>query len=134
MELKGKTALVTGAGSGIGRAIAIRFAKEGARIIVNDVDGRAAERTAQEIEALGGHGFPLQANISKREDVHAMVAKGVARFGTITILVNNAGIGGSSILTKDMPQEAWETTVISELLNANLNCVPRIFSLTDRNA
>jgi NAD(P)-dependent dehydrogenase (short-subunit alcohol dehydrogenase family) len=122
MELSERIALVTGAGSGIGRAIAIRFAKEGARIIVNDMDGRAAERTAQEIEALGGQGFPLQANISNREEVHGMVARGVDRFGTINILVNNAGTGGSSIVTKDMPPEAWENTVSVNLNGAFYCC------------
>jgi len=122
MELKGKIALVTGAGSGIGRAIAIRFAKEGARIIVNDMDGRAAERTVQEIEALGGLAHPLQANISNREEVHEMVAKGVDRFGPIDILVNNAGTGGSSIITKDMPADAWESTVSVNLNGAFYCC------------
>ena len=122
MELSGRIALVTGAGSGIGRAIAIRFAKEGARIIVNDMDGRAAERTVQEIEAVGGQGFPLQADISNREEVHGMIARGVDRFGTINILVNNAGIGGSSIITKDMPPEAWENTVSVNLNGAFYCC------------
>jgi len=122
MELFGRIALVTGAGSGIGRAIAIRFAKEGARIIVNDMDGRAAERTVQEIEALGGLAHPLQANISNREEVHEMVAKGVDRFGPIDILVNNAGTGGSSIITKDMPADAWESTVSVNLNGAFYCC------------
>jgi NAD(P)-dependent dehydrogenase (short-subunit alcohol dehydrogenase family) len=121
MELAGKIALVTGAGSGIGRAIAVRFAKEGARIIVNDMDAQAAEKTVQEIEALGGQAYPLQANISKREEVHAMVVKGADRFGAINILVNNAGTGGSSIITKDMPPEAWENTV-SVNLNGSFYC------------
>jgi len=122
MELKGKIALVTGAGSGIGRAIAIRFAQEGARIIANDMDGRAAEKTAQEIEALGGQAYPVQANISKREEVHAMAGKGTDRFGTISILVNNAGTGGASILSKDMPPEAWESTVCVNLNGAFYCC------------
>jgi NAD(P)-dependent dehydrogenase (short-subunit alcohol dehydrogenase family) len=122
MELSERIALVTGAGSGIGRAIAIRFAKEGARIIVNDMDGRAAERTVQEIEAVGGQGFPLQADISNREEVHGMIARGVDRFGTINILVNNAGTGGSSIVTKDMPPEAWENTVSVNLNGAFYCC------------
>jgi NAD(P)-dependent dehydrogenase (short-subunit alcohol dehydrogenase family) len=121
MDLKGKAALVTGAGSGIGRAIAIRFSQEGARIIVNDMDGRAAERTAKEIESLGGQAYHLQANVSMREEVRAMVAKGAARFGTIAILVNNAGTGGASIITKDMPPEAWESTV-SVNLNGPFYC------------
>jgi len=116
MELSEKIALVTGAGSGIGRGIAIRFAKEGARVIVNDMDGRAAEKTVQEIEGLGGQACPLQANISNREEVHEMVAKGVDRFGAVNILVNNAGTGGASIVTRDMPPDAWENT-----LSVNLN-------------
>lgn len=122
MELTGKIALVTGAGSGIGRAIAIRFAKEGARVLANDMDGRAAETTVKEIEALGGQAYPLQANISKREEVQEMVAKGADRFGTINILVNNAGTGGSSIITKDMPPEAWENTVAVNLNGAFYCC------------
>jgi NAD(P)-dependent dehydrogenase (short-subunit alcohol dehydrogenase family) len=132
MELAGKTALVTGAGSGIGRAIAIRFAKEGARIIVNDMDGRAAEKTAQEIDALGGHAYPLQANISRKEEVHAMVAKGADRFGNINILVNNAGIGGSSIITKNMPPEAWESTVSVNLNGAFYCCQAVIPGMIDK--
>ena len=122
MELRGKTALVTGAGSGIGRAIAIRFAQEGARVIVNDMDGRAAEKTVQEIEGLGGQGYAVQANISNREEVRELAAKGTARFGTITLLVNNAGIGGSSIITKDMPADAWENTVSVNLNGAFYCC------------
>jgi NAD(P)-dependent dehydrogenase (short-subunit alcohol dehydrogenase family) len=122
MELTGKIALVTGAGSGIGRAIAIRFAKEGARVIVNDMDRGAAERTAKEIEALGGQAYPLQANVSKKEEVFGMVAKGTERFGTISILVNNAGTGGASIITKDMPPDAWENTVSVNLNGAFYCC------------
>ena len=122
MELTGKIALVTGAGSGIGRAVAIRFAREGARVIVNDMDGPAAERTVKEIEALGGQAYPLQANVSRKEEVRAMVAKGTARFGTINILVNNAGTGGASIITQDMPPEAWESTVSVNLNGAFYCC------------
>jgi NAD(P)-dependent dehydrogenase (short-subunit alcohol dehydrogenase family) len=132
MELDGKIALVTGAGSGIGRAIAIRFAKGGAHVIVNDMDGRAAEKTAHEIEALGGQAYPLQANISNREEVHEMVAKGVDRFGAINILVNNAGTGGSSIITRDLPADAWENTVSVNLNGAFYCCQAVIPGMIDQ--
>lgn len=122
MDLKEKASLVTGAGSGIGRAIAIRFAQEGARVIVNDMDGRAAEKTAKEIEALGGQAYPLLADVSRKGEVCTMVAKGAARFGSINILVNNAGTGGASIITKDMPPEAWENTVSVNLNGAFYCC------------
>lgn len=121
MELDGKVALVTGAGSGIGQAIAIRFATEGARVIVNDVDGRAAERTVQEVEKRGGQGLAAQANISNVEEVQRMAANAIDRFGAIDILVNNAGIGGASISVRDMPPEAWERT-ISVNLNGAFYC------------
>lgn len=122
MELDGRVALVTGAGAGIGRAIATRFAKEGARLLVNDRDERAAEGTVQEIDALGGQGFAQKADISKKEEVDEMVAKGIDRFGAIDILVNNAGIGGSSILTRDMPSESWQNTIVVNLNGAFYCC------------
>lgn len=122
MELDGRVALVTGAGAGIGRAIAIRFANEGARLLVNDRDERAAERTVREIESLGGQGFAQKADVSQKEQVAEMVAKGIDRFGTIDILVNNAGTGGSSILTRDMPSESWENTIVVNLNGAFYCC------------
>lgn len=92
MKLEGQIALVTGAGSGIGRAIAVLFAKEGARVVVNDVKREAAAAT---VEAMGGardRGFPIQADVSDSSAVRAMFAEAAERFGGLDILVNNAGI------------------------------------------
>ncbi len=92
MRLAGRTALVTGAGSGIGRAIAERFASEGARVIVNDVNREAAQAV---VDAMGGataNGFAIQADVSDSGAVRAMFDEVSQRFGGLDILVNNAGI------------------------------------------
>jgi 3-oxoacyl-[acyl-carrier protein] reductase len=88
-----RTALVTGASRGIGRAIAIQLARDGAAVGVNYANAREhAERVCAEIEAAGGQAAPLQADISQREQVLAMVAELTAKFGAPDILVNNAGL------------------------------------------
>ena len=111
MELTNRIALVSGAGRGIGHAIALRLAEEGAHIIVNDIDMESGTETAAEIEGVGGKALPIKADVSRKEEVHSMVAKGMREFGMIDILVNNAGIGGSSCLVKDIPDDIWSRVV-----------------------
>jgi 3-oxoacyl-[acyl-carrier protein] reductase len=92
MEIKGKTAMITGGGTGIGRAIALKLAKEGANIIINfSRSSKEAEETLQDVKALGAEGMVYQADISKNADVTEMCKKTIERFGSIDILVNNAG-------------------------------------------
>jgi 3-oxoacyl-[acyl-carrier protein] reductase len=91
MKLEGRVALVTGAGRGIGRAIAQLFADEGARVVVNDVRGDAVERTAAEIGEARAVG--IQADVADSAQVRAMFAAVEEEFGTLDVLVNNAGIG-----------------------------------------
>lgn len=92
MKLEKRIALVTGAGSGIGKEIAIALAKEGAKVAVNDIDEAGIEATIQEIKSLGGEGFGVRADVASSQEVKAMFSRVVDRFGTLDILVNNAGI------------------------------------------
>jgi NAD(P)-dependent dehydrogenase (short-subunit alcohol dehydrogenase family) len=122
MELFNQVALVTGAGSGIGQAIALRFAKEGAYIIANDIDDESAEDTVKKLKAFGGQGLPYQADVSIRDQVCSMIEEGIRQFQKIDILVNNAGIGGSSILVKDLPAEMWDRVMAVNLKGAFYCC------------
>jgi len=92
MDLSGKNAIVTGGGMGIGKAIALTFAKAGAHISIPDVDLDAAKQTAVEVEALGQKGIAIEADVSVEDDVDALVNETVRAFGKIDLLVNNAGI------------------------------------------
>ncbi len=91
MDLEGKSAFVTGAGHGIGRAIALTLAREGARVAIVDLDGASAEAVRCEIARAGGHARALTADVTRREEVEAAVAATLAAFERIDILVNNAG-------------------------------------------
>ncbi|RJQ75210.1 MAG: SDR family oxidoreductase [Desulfobacteraceae bacterium] len=92
LELKGKTALITGAGQGVGREIARVLAAEGVKVAVNDLFQEKAEAVAAEIQKAGGEAMGVQADVGNLEQVRAMADRIVARFGTINILVNNAGV------------------------------------------
>jgi 2-hydroxycyclohexanecarboxyl-CoA dehydrogenase len=91
MKLKDRVAVVTGSGSGIGRAIALAMAREGARIAVVDLNEVGAQETVKEIEKEGGQAHPYRADVTKKAQIEAMVADVAQRWGTVHILVNNAG-------------------------------------------
>ena len=91
MRLEGKVAIVTGAGSGFGEGIARRFAGEGARVVVNDLDGGAATRVAREIVAAGGAAHAVAGDVSNDADVSRLVATALAAYGDLHAVVNNAG-------------------------------------------
>jgi NAD(P)-dependent dehydrogenase (short-subunit alcohol dehydrogenase family) len=90
--LTGRVAIVTGAGRGLGRAHALALARSGARILVNDLDGGAAEEVRREIESLGGAALGNRANVQHPAEVQAMVGEALQRWGQVDILVNNAGV------------------------------------------
>jgi len=107
MRLKGKVALVTGAGGGLGAAIAKRFAREGASLMCADRDGARAEGTASAITKAGGSGHAIQADVADPVQCDAQVTETVRRFGRIDIAVNNAGIALHK-LALDTSLEDWD--------------------------
>lgn len=115
MLLDGKVALVTGASRGIGRAIALRLASEGAKVAINFAGNqKAAEDVKSEIEANGGEAILVQANVADPAAVEAMFAKVVEAFGTVDILVNNAGITRDGLLLR-MKDEDFEAVIDTNL-------------------
>jgi NAD(P)-dependent dehydrogenase (short-subunit alcohol dehydrogenase family) len=107
VRLGNKVALVTGAGAGIGKQIALTLAEEGADIVVNDISLVTASKTCDEITALGRKALPVEADVSDYNQVEAMVEKAVRTFGRIDILVNNAGKTDSSGKPEDLKLEDW---------------------------
>ena len=110
MRLVGKSAIVTGAGRGIGKATALRFAREGADVLVPDLDLASSQAAAKEIQALGRKGVPMQMDVTRMADIHRMVETAVREFGKIDILVNNAGI----VIVRDLlelTEAEWDRTM-----------------------
>lgn len=108
MKLKGKTAVVTGAASGMGKAIAELFAQEGANVIVSDIHEEGARQVAEGIVAAGGTAKAVKANVAVKEDIEAMIDAAVNEFGTLDILVNNAGVMDNFEPVGDLTDEQWE--------------------------
>lgn len=111
-ELDGLNAVVTGAGSGIGRGIALVLAERGADVVVSDIDLSAAESVADEVRALGRVAHSVQADVTDRESTDSLASASIEAFGSIDVLVNNAGVGGASgWWERSSPTpEDWEAT------------------------
>ena len=112
--LADRVALVTGAGQGIGRGIALSLARAGADVVANDVVLEAAGDTAREIAELGRRSLAVQADVSDAAQVQAMVERSVAELGTVHILVNNAGIAQPAFIT-ELSEETWDRTMAVNL-------------------
>lgn len=118
MSFSGKVALVTGAGSGIGKAIANELAGLGVKIVVTDISSEGAQRVVDDIVAAGGEAAPLFANSASAEDNKKAVNFAVETFGRLNCAVNNAGIGGSAAPTGEVDIEDWH-----RVIDINLNGV-----------
>ncbi len=110
-KLEGKVGLVTGAGSGIGRACALLMARKGAKVVVADVDVAGGEETVKLIEGAGGKALFVKADVSDPAQVEAAVKAGVDAFGGLHLAVNNAGIGGEANLVGDYSPEGWRKVI-----------------------
>ena len=108
MKLAGKVAVVTGAASGMGKAIAELFAAEGAKVVATDVNVEGVEAVVRGIEERGGSAAALRVNVASEEDVQRMIDTAVERFGTLDILVNNAGIMDNFVPAGEVTDELWE--------------------------
>lgn len=109
--LTNKVAIVTGAGSGIGEAVALAYAKEGATVMVSDINEAAGQETVKKIEATGGTAAFFKADTSSPEDSEALVNATVAKFGKLDIACNNAGIGGELNMTEAYSLEGWKKVI-----------------------
>ena len=111
MRLANKVALVTGSGRGIGKAVALAFAKEGAKLVINDISNDAAvNKVVDTVQQMGTEAIGVMANVTKKSDVEALVGAAVDRFGRLDILVNNAGFTRPALLLK-MTEEQWDSVI-----------------------
>ncbi len=109
--LKDKVAIVTGGGSGIGRAVAICYAREGAKVVVSDIDDMGGKATVDMILNEGGEATYVHANVASASDNEMLVKKTVDAYGALHIACNNAGIGGPAFLTGEYPLDGWDKVI-----------------------
>jgi 3-oxoacyl-[acyl-carrier protein] reductase len=115
MKLANKTALITGAGSGMGKSAALIFANEGAKVAAVDIEAQQVQQTVEEITRAGGQALALRADVSKSEDVQKAISDTVAKFGGLNIVYNNAGIEGESNFVSNMTEEQFDRVIAINL-------------------
>src|SRR6185312_12076973 len=121
--LDGKVALVTGGGGGIGRAAALAFAREGARVAVADFDAAAARDTVAQINAAGGQAITLTGDVTRADDIQAMVQDAVTAYGRLDCAFNNAGIAGYQVNASGQKTADWSEESFDRMIAVNLKGV-----------
>jgi len=124
LKLVGKVALVTGAAQGIGKAVALLLARNGADMVVSDINLEKAEETAKEVQTLGRKALTIKVDVAKLGDVEKMVEGILAQFGKVDILVNNAGIARDKLILR-MTEEDWDA-VLNINLKGTFNCTKAV--------
>ena len=131
-RLTDKVAIITGGASGIGRAAAQLFAKEGAKVVVADLNGPAAEQTTHLIEESGGQAIFVEADVSKADQVQGIFQATLERFEKLDVLVNNAGILIRTLPPHEVSEADWDLTLDSNLRSVFLCCKYAVPHMTDR--
>ena len=130
--LQDKVAIVTGAGSGIGRDVAFQFGAEGARVVVSDINDAGGNETVARLRDRGAEALYVRADTSKPGDNEALVAAAVKAFGALDVAVNNAGIGGASAPVGEYPIESWDKVIAINLTGVFLGMRYQIPAMLDR--
>ena len=132
MDLTDKVAIVTGAGQGIGRAIALRLAGAGATVVVAEMNRKVGEAVAKEIEALGRKSLVVEVDVSKLDQTQRMAQQTLEAFNQIDILVNNAGIAGKTATLPDLDESDWDAVLDVNLKGVFLCCKSVIDHMIER--
>lgn len=122
MQLKGQVAVITGGGSGFGRATAVRFAREGASVLAVDLNEGAARQTAEMVRAAGGEALAHRVDVSRGPEVQGMIQAAVDRWGRLDILFNNAGVPQSPTPTEETSEEFWDRLMAVNVKGVFLGC------------
>ncbi|MDD5309654.1 MAG: 3-oxoacyl-ACP reductase FabG [Deltaproteobacteria bacterium] len=121
MRLSGKVAIITGGAGGIGKETALLFAREGAKVVVQDMNAEGAKAVAGEIGKAGGEAIAVTGDVTKRAECERIVGEAVSKFGRLDILINNAGINKDSMVKK-MTEEQWDAVLSVNLKGTFLMC------------
>jgi NAD(P)-dependent dehydrogenase (short-subunit alcohol dehydrogenase family) len=113
--LEGKVALITGASQGLGRALALAYAKEGARVVINARSEESIRPVAEEVESTGAEVLALAADVSKSADVERLVDAALERFDKVDVIVNNAGLLGPRVAIVEYPEDEWRRVIDANL-------------------
>ena len=113
--LEGKVAMITGASQGLGRALALAYAREGARVVINSRQEESIRPVAEEAESEGAEVLALAADVSRSADVERLVGAATRRFGRVDVLVNNAGVLGPRVAIAEYPEDEWRLVIDANL-------------------